>query len=148
MAFILAKTHFYVNSCNRKQDNGMILMIAIENTAMLNLRRYIDIRTFFITIKQIAQHLGISQDRILNWEKWQHVLWVHIEGKGGYFISYRKLEQWITVCRILMQGTKNKSTLDSLWKLIEREYKRYTAEAWVRLSNIRRKREIYLLQVN
>jgi hypothetical protein len=112
------------------------------------LRPRIDINTFFITIKQIARHLGISQDRILNWEKWQHVLWVHIKGKGGYFISYRKLEQWITVCRVLMQGCRDLSALDSLWKLIEREYKRYTAEAWVRLSEIRRKREIYLLQVN
>ena len=51
------------------------------------LRPRIDINTFFITLKQIAEHLGISRDRILNWEKWQQVLWVHIEGKGGYFIE-------------------------------------------------------------
>ncbi|HEY9905884.1 MAG TPA: hypothetical protein V6D43_26190 [Candidatus Sericytochromatia bacterium] len=33
--------------------------------------------------------------RVSRWEKWVHVLWVHIEGIGGYFISYRQLEQWI-----------------------------------------------------
>jgi hypothetical protein len=111
------------------------------------LRPRIDINTFFITLKQIAQHLGISRDRILNWEKWQNILWVHIEGKGGYFISYRKLEQWITVCRILMQGCRNVSALNFIWSLIEKESERYTAEALSRLSAIAQARQIYLLEV-
>jgi hypothetical protein len=111
------------------------------------LRPRIDINTFFITLKQIAEHLGISRDRILNWEKWQHILWVHIEGKGGYFISYRKLEQWISVCRRLMQSCRNISALDFLWSLIEKESERYTTEALDRLWEIRQARQLYLLEV-
>ena len=61
-------------------------------------RRRINPQTFVITLRQIAKHLKINQERILNWEKWHNVLWVHIQGLGGYFVSYRKLEQWIAAC--------------------------------------------------
>ncbi len=71
---------------------------------MIPLRRRINPHTFVITLRQIAKHLKISQERILNWEKWHNVLWVHIQGLGGYFISYRKLEQWLAACRTLIRG--------------------------------------------
>jgi hypothetical protein len=57
------------------------------------LRRRINPKTFVITNRQLAKYLKIDTTRIWRWEKWAHVLWVHIEGVGGYFISYRKLEQ-------------------------------------------------------
>ena len=66
------------------------------------LRHSINPRTFVITLGQIAQNLKIPQERILNWEKWHKVLWVHIEGMGGYFVSDRQLEQWIAASRTLI----------------------------------------------
>ena len=56
---------------------------------MQPLRHRINPKTFVITLRQLAKHLKINQERILNWEKWHNVLWVHIQGLGGYFISYR-----------------------------------------------------------
>ena len=64
-------------------------------TTMQRLRYRINPKTFVITLRQIAKHLKIQQERILNWEKWHNVLWIHIRGLSGYFVSYRKLEQWI-----------------------------------------------------
>jgi lipid-A-disaccharide synthase-like uncharacterized protein len=68
---------------------------------MLPLRRRINVKTFVITLRQLAKHLKADPQQILNWEKWEHVLWVHLEGRGGYFISYRKLQQWLAACRTL-----------------------------------------------
>ncbi|MFW6358887.1 MAG: hypothetical protein ACOC0N_06705, partial [Chroococcales cyanobacterium] len=102
---------------------------------MQPLHRRINPKTFVITVEQIAKHLGISPKRILNWEKWQSVLWVHIEGKGGYFISYRKLEQWIAACRLLMRGCSQIAALDQVWMAIASELQRYTQEAIDRLQD-------------
>src|SRR5919202_4504933 len=68
---------------------------------MLPIRCRINIQTFVITLRQLAKHLKANPQQILNWEKWEHVLWVHLEGRGGYFISYRKLQQWLAACRTL-----------------------------------------------
>lgn len=103
---------------------------------MQPLRHRINPRTFVITIRQIAKHLQIKQERILNWEKWHNVLWVHIEGLGGYFVSYRKLEQWIAACRTLIRCCSNLNTLSALWQSILRETQRYTQEALSRLEAI------------
>ena len=62
------------------------------------LRRRINPETFVITRKQLAKYLKTDQNRVWRWEKWKHVLWVHIQGIGGYFISYRQLEQWVAAC--------------------------------------------------
>jgi hypothetical protein len=103
---------------------------------MQPLRHRINPKAFVITLRQIAKHLEISQERILNWEKWHNVLWVHIHGKGGYFVSYRKLEQWIAACRALIRGCPKLSTLDTLWKSILQEAQRYTEDALSRLEAI------------
>ncbi len=100
---------------------------------MQPLRRHINPKTFVITLRQIAKYLKISPTRILNWEKWHHVLWVHIEGKGGYFVSYRKLQQWIAACRQL-------SELEEVWFAILQEAVRYTEEALIQLEVIPKKR--------
>ncbi|NER30805.1 MAG: hypothetical protein F6J89_25100 [Symploca sp. SIO1C4] len=112
---------------------------------MISLRRRINPRTFVITIRQIAKLLKIKQERIINWEKWQHVLWVHIAGLGGYFVSYRKLEQWIAACRTLISGCRNLTNLDVLWQSILQEVERYTKEALARLKAIWQERYDYLL---
>jgi hypothetical protein len=99
---------------------------------------------FAITLRQIAKHLKINQERILNWEKyslrcvrlrlWHNVLWVHIQGLGGYFISYRKLEQWIAACRTLIRFCPTLEALNALWSLILQEAQRYAEEAFSRLE--------------
>jgi hypothetical protein len=69
---------------------------------------------------------------------------VHIEGLGGYFISYRKLEQWIAACRTLIRFCRNLETLNALWSLILQETQRYTEEACSRLEAIWQERKTYL----
>jgi hypothetical protein len=111
---------------------------------MQPLRQRINPQTFVITLRQIAKHLKINQERILNWEKWHNVLWVHIQGLGGYFISYRKLEQWIAACRTLIRFCPNLEALDALWALILQEAQRYTEEAIARLEAIWQQRQTAL----
>ena len=111
---------------------------------MQPLRRRINPETFVITLRQIAKHLKTNPKGILNWEKWEHVLWVHLEGRGGYFISYRQLQQWIAACRTLIRGCCNLSTLDALWSAILQEAERYTKEAFAQLEAIWQQRLSYL----
>ena len=108
---------------------------------MQPLRHCINPKTFVITLKQLAKHLKINSERILNWEKWHNVLWVHIEGLGGYFISYRKLEQWIAACRTLIHFCPNLEALNFLWSAILQEAQRYTEEAFSRLEAIWQQRQ-------
>ena len=103
---------------------------------MQPLRRCINPQTFVITHRQIAKHLKISQERILNWQKWHNVLWVHIQGLGGYFVSYRKLEQWIAACRTLIRFCPNLEALNTLWSAIVQEAERYTEDALARLETL------------
>jgi len=103
---------------------------------MQPLRRRINPQTFVITLRQIAKHLKINPERILNWEKWYNVLWVHIEGLGGYFVSYRKIEQWIAACRTLIGSCRNLPMLNALWSTILQEAQRYTEEGIARLEAI------------
>jgi hypothetical protein len=113
---------------------------------MQPLRRRINPQTFVITLKQLAKHLKINQERILNWEKWHNILWVHIEGLGGYFISYRKLEQWIAACHTIIRFCPNLEVLNALWSVILQEAERYTEEAFSRLEAIWQQRHAYLSQ--
>ena len=103
---------------------------------MQPLRHGINPQTFVITLRQIAKHLKISQERILNWQKWHNVLWVHIQGLGGYFVSYRKLEQWIAACRTLIRFCPNLEALNTLWSAIVQEAERYTEDALARLETL------------
>jgi hypothetical protein len=103
-------------------------------------RRYANV----ITLRQITKYLKINPERILNWEKWHNVLWVHIQGKGGYFVSYRKLEQWITACRSLIRFCPDLPTLNTLWSLIQQEGERYTKQALSQLEAIWQQRHAYL----
>ncbi len=87
-----------------------------------------------MTVEGAECGLKITQDRILNWEKWHNVLWVHIKGRGGYFVSYRQLEQWIAACRTLICYCSNLTTLNDLWQSILQEAQRYTEDALSRLE--------------
>jgi len=111
---------------------------------MQPLRHRISPKTFVISLTQIAKHLKINPERILNWKKWHNVLWVHIEEVGGYFISYRKLEQWIVACSVLMRYCSNLSTLNTIWQSILQEAQRYTEDALFRLETIWQERHTHL----
>ena len=108
------------------------------------LRRHININQFVITLKQIAKYLGIDSQRILNWKKWHNVLWVHIEGKGGYFISYRKLQQWLSACFALIRRCCTLPALDTVWTMICAESERYTSKGFARLQKAWQERYNYL----
>ena len=109
------------------------------------LRRRIDPKTFVITRKQLAKYLKIDGSRILRWEKWTHVLWVHIEGRGGYFISYRQLQQWVTACCVLILGCRDIKALKAVWSALKKEANRYTEEAIAQLYQLCQQRQAYLL---
>jgi hypothetical protein len=100
------------------------------------LRHRINPKTFVITNRQLAKYLKIATTRIWRWEKWAHVLWVHIQGLGGYFISYRKLEQWIAACSTLIRSCRDLKALTLVWSAIQQEAQRYTEEAILRLSQL------------
>jgi hypothetical protein len=108
------------------------------------LRRRINPETFVITRKQLAKYLKTNQSRVWRWEKWKHVLWVHIQGIGGYFISYRQLEQWVAACCTLIRACRDSKALNLVWLAIEREATRYTEEGFNRLSKIHAQRLAYL----
>jgi hypothetical protein len=108
------------------------------------LRRRINPKTFVITRKQLAKYLKTDPSRVWRWEKWKHVLWVHIQGRGGYFISYRQLEQWVAACCTLIRACRDLKTLKLVWLAIEREATRYTEEAFNRLTEIHAQRLAYL----
>ena len=112
-----------------------------DSEALLRSADRINPNTFVISLRQIAKHLKIDPKRIINWQKWHHVLWVHLEGKGGYFISYRKLEQWIAACRTLIRGCQNLTTLTTVWSAILKEATRYTEDAITRLQEIWQQRQ-------
>ena len=108
------------------------------------LRRRINPETFVITRKQLANYLKTDPSRVWRWEKWKHILWVHIQGLGGYFISYRQLEQWVAACCTLIRACLNLKALKLVWFAIEQEATRYTEEAFNRLSEIHAQRLAYL----
>ena len=107
---------------------------------MQTVRHYINPKQFVITTKQIAKLLDINPQRIIRWEAWHNVLWVHIEGKGGYFVSYRRLEQWLAACSTVIHFCPTLDSLKGLWHCIEKESERYTNEAFSRLTAMVRKR--------
>ncbi len=82
--------------------------------------------------------------RVLRWEKWVHVLWVHIEGIGGYFISYRQLEQWIAAYSTLIRSCRSLKALNAVWSAIEQETKRYTEDSLAKLSQLHEQRQVLL----
>jgi hypothetical protein len=108
------------------------------------LHRRINPETFVITRRQLAKYLKTNPNRVWRWEKWAHVLWVHIAGIGGYFISYRKLEQWIAACSTLIRSCRDLKTLDAVWSAISREGQRYTEDAIARLTKLYKQQQAQL----
>lgn len=81
---------------------------------MTSLFRRIKPNAFRITIDLIARLLRIPKSLIVRVECWAYILFVHRQYKGGQFISYRKLAQWLESIVHLIHETK---TFDELWQL-------------------------------
>lgn len=111
---------------------------------MSPLRRRINPNTFVITRRQIAKLLKIDPKRILNWQKWKHVLWVHLEGRGGYFISYRQLTQWVNAVSGLLRFCRNFKALKFVWSAILKESDRYTEEGWEILKQTYQQQQVFI----
>jgi hypothetical protein len=58
-------------------------------------RRLQPAKKFRITLSCIAQLLKIPSHLIVRIQCWAYVVFVHRSDKGGQFLSYRRLRQWL-----------------------------------------------------
>ncbi|NET04689.1 MAG: hypothetical protein F6K16_08110 [Symploca sp. SIO2B6] len=80
---------------------------------------------FRITIKALSQLLKIPKQLIVRVECWKYVVFVHRRDRGGQFISYRKLQQWLNATACQIQKCSTWQQLRQLWFAIEADYKKY-----------------------
>ena len=88
-------------------------------------RRLQPAQKFRITASAIAQSLKIPKHLIVRVECWAYVIFVHREDKGGQFISYRKLRQWLNAVACQIQNCSTCQQMRSLWFLIEEDCQNY-----------------------
>ena len=84
-------------------------------------RRLQPAKKFRITLTCIAQLLKIPKHLIVRVECWAYVLFVHRTDKGGQFISYRQLRQWLYAVAFQIQKCSTWQQLRSLWLAIEQD---------------------------
>jgi len=111
---------------------------------MTALRRRINPKTFVITLKQIAKHLNIEPKRMRELGKMGQRAVGAYPRLGGYFVSYRKLEQWIAACSSLIRSCRDLKALLLVRWAIQKEVKRYTDVALARLEEVWQQRSAYL----
>jgi hypothetical protein len=58
-------------------------------------------------------------------ECWAYVLFVHRRDKGGQFISYRQLRQWLYAGASQIQNCSTLQQLRSLWLAIEEDCEKH-----------------------
>jgi hypothetical protein len=88
-------------------------------------RRLQPAKKFRISLTCIAQLLKIPKHLIVRIECWAYVLFVHRRDKGGQFISYRQLRQWLYAGASQIQNCSTLQQLRSLWLAIEEDYKKH-----------------------
>ncbi|MBD2101707.1 hypothetical protein H6F94_12600 [Leptolyngbya sp. FACHB-261] len=93
---------------------------------MRKLLQLIDPRQFEISLSYLATYLGITQDCILRFEQWANVLFVHRKDRGGQFISYRNLIQWLEACVQAIRTCESHQALKELGQLLKTELQRFT----------------------
>jgi hypothetical protein len=99
---------------------------------MTALFRRIQPARFTITAKQIAQFLGIRKSAVVRVERWAYVLFVHRKDRGGQFISYRKLADWVAAIAQLIQACSTPAALDDMGVWLYQELKKFKYDAWSR----------------
>ncbi|NET08007.1 MAG: hypothetical protein F6K16_25530 [Symploca sp. SIO2B6] len=80
---------------------------------------------FRISKSAIAQLLKIPKQLIVRVECWKYVVFVHRRDRGGQFISYRKLQQWLNATACQIQKCSTWQQLRQLWFAIEADYKKH-----------------------
>ncbi|NER31728.1 MAG: hypothetical protein F6J89_29975 [Symploca sp. SIO1C4] len=80
---------------------------------------------FRISKSAIAQLLKIPKQLIVRVECWKYVVFVHRRDRGGQFISYRKLQQWLNATACQIQKCSTWQQLRQLWLAIEADYKKH-----------------------
>ena len=88
-------------------------------------RRLQPAHKFRITANAIAQSLKIPKHLIVRVECWAYVVFVHRGDKGGQFISYRQLRQWLNAVACQIQNCSTCQQMRSLWFLIEQDCQHY-----------------------
>ncbi len=88
-------------------------------------RRIQPAQKFRITLSSIAKLLKIPKHRIVRIECWAYIIFVHRTDKGGQFISYRTLQNWLNAVAYQIQNCANYQQLDSLWEAIEEDFKKH-----------------------
>lgn len=88
-------------------------------------RRLQPARKFRISIGAIAQALNIPKHLILRFECWEYIVFVHRQDKGGEFISYRKLRQWLNAVAYHIQNCSTCQQLHFLWLAIEEDCQKH-----------------------
>ena len=91
-------------------------------------RRLQPAKKFRITIWAIAQLLKIPKHLIVRIECWAYVLFVHRSDKGGQFISYRRLQQWLNAIACQIQNCSTWQELRCLWLAIEEDCKKHQTQ--------------------
>ncbi len=91
-------------------------------------RRLQPAKKFRITLTCIAQLLKIPKHLIVRVECWQYVIFVHRQDKGGQFISYRQLRQWLYAVACQIQNCSTWQQLRSLWLAIEDDCKQHNKQ--------------------
>jgi hypothetical protein len=80
-------------------------------------------------------------------ECWAYVVFVHRSDKGGQFLSYRRLRQWLNAIACQIQNCSTWQQLQQLWSEIEYEHtkheKQYGSEShpfllkiWTKQGNL------------
>lgn len=82
-------------------------------------------KKFRITLTCIAQFLKIPKHLIVRVECWAYIIFVHRGDKGGQFISYRQLRQWLNAVACQIQNCSTWQQLRSLWLAIEEDCKQF-----------------------
>jgi hypothetical protein len=107
-------------------------------------RRLQPAKKFRISVSAIAQALKIPKHLIVRFECWAYVIFVHRSDKGGQFISYRQLRQWLNAVACQIQNCSTWQQLRSLWLEIEsdrtKHEKQYKGEPYPFLCKIWTKR--------
>ena len=85
-------------------------------------------KKFHITVKAVAQMLGIPPKVIIRIERWGYVLFVHRSDIGGQFVSYRKLRNWQNAVACKIQNCVKKEQLLMLWLTIKNDGKKYAKQ--------------------
>ncbi len=91
-------------------------------------RRLQPAQKFRITLTCIAQLLKIPKHLIVRIECWAYVVFIHRTDRGGQFLSYRQLRQWLNAIACQIQNCSTWQKLRSLWLAIEEDYKQHNKQ--------------------